>query len=156
MARFQPNAYTGADTADRPATGRNIRAAADLGGRSPHWFLHVPATARRVPMEILEHHLFRVTRNADLALEEEEAPDLLEAIEEELRKRRFGNVVRLEIERSMPHATRALLMRGLNVEAPDVYEISGMLDLNALNAIADLDVASLYYSPYQPDRKSVV
>jgi len=101
-------------------------------------------------MEILEHHLFRVTRNADLALEEEEAPDLLEAIEEELRKRRFGNVVRLEIERSMPHATRALLMRGLNVEAPDVYEISGMLDLNALNAIADLDVASLYYPPYQP------
>ena len=85
-------------------------------------------------MEILEHHLFRVTRNADLALEEEEAPDLLEAIEEELRKRRFGNVVRLEIERSMPHATRTLLMRGLNVEAPDVYEISGMLDLNALNA----------------------
>src|SRR4051794_7551970 len=101
-------------------------------------------------MEILEHHLFRVTRNADLALEEEEAPDLLEAIEEELRKRRFGNVVRLEIERSMPHATRALLMRGLNVEPPDVYEISGMLDLTALNAIADLDVASLHYPAWQP------
>ena len=101
-------------------------------------------------MEVLEHHLFRVTRNADLALEEEEAPDLLEAIEEELRKRRFGNVVRLEIERSMPHATRVLLMRGLNVEAPDVYEISGMLDLNALNAVADLDVAALHYPAWQP------
>ncbi|HEY7024210.1 MAG TPA: polyphosphate kinase 1 [Candidatus Limnocylindrales bacterium] len=101
-------------------------------------------------MEILEHHLFRVTRNADLALEEEEAPDLLEAIEEELRKRRFGNVVRLEIERSMPHATRTLLMRGLNVDASDVYEISGMLDLNALNAIADLDIAALHYPSYQP------
>jgi polyphosphate kinase len=101
-------------------------------------------------MEILEHHLFRVTRNADIALEEEEAPDLLEAIEEELRKRRFGNVVRLEIERSMPHATRALLMRGLNVETPDVYEISGTLDLNVLNSIADLDVANLHYSPWQP------
>src|SRR3954452_480781 len=101
-------------------------------------------------MEVVEHHLFRVTRNADLALEEEEAPDLLEAIEEELRKRRFGNVVRLEIERSMPHATRALLMRGLNVEPPDVYEISGMLDLTALNAIADLDVASLHYPAWQP------
>jgi polyphosphate kinase len=101
-------------------------------------------------MEILEHHLFRVTRNADLALEEEEAPDLLEAIEEELRKRRFGNVVRLEIERSMPHATRVLLMRGLNVEAPDVYEISGMLDLNALHSVADLDVAALHYPAYQP------
>src|SRR3954452_13242039 len=101
-------------------------------------------------MEILEHHLFRVTRNADIALEEEEAPDLLEAIEEELRKRRFGNVVRLEIERSMPHATRALLMRGLNVEASDVYEISGMLDLNALNALADLDVPALHYATWQP------
>ncbi len=101
-------------------------------------------------MEILEHHLFRVTRNADLALEEEEAPDLLEAIVEELRKRRFGNVVRLEIERSMPHTTRTLLMRGLNVEAPDVYEISGMLDLNALHAVADLDVPTLHYSAWQP------
>ncbi len=101
-------------------------------------------------MEVLEHHLFRVTRNADLALEEEEAPDLLEAIEEELRKRRFGDVVRLEIERSMPHATRALLMHGLNVEQPDVYEISGMLDLDALNVIADLDVQALHYPTWQP------
>ena len=101
-------------------------------------------------MEILEHHLFRVTRNADIAIEEEEAPDLLEAIEEELRKRRFGKVVRLEIERSMPHATRALLMRGLGVAAEDVYEISGMLDLNALTEIADLDVAVLHAAPWQP------
>ncbi len=62
-------------------------------------------------MEIVEHHLFRVTRNADLSIEEEEAPDLLMAIEEELRKRRFGKVVRLEIERSMPHPTRTLLMQ---------------------------------------------
>jgi polyphosphate kinase len=101
-------------------------------------------------MEILEHHLFRVTRNADIAIEEEEAPDLLEAIEEELRKRRFGKVVRLEIERSMPHATRALLMRGLGVETQDVYEISGMLDLNALNELAELDVAALHAAPWQP------
>ena len=62
-------------------------------------------------MEIVEHHLFRVTRNADLSIEEEEAPDLLMAIEEELRKRRFGKVVRLEIERTMPHQTRPLLMQ---------------------------------------------
>ena len=57
-------------------------------------------------MEILEHHLFRVTRNADLAIEEDEADDLLLAIEEELRRRRFGEAVRLEVERSMPEATR--------------------------------------------------
>jgi len=101
-------------------------------------------------MEIVEHHLFRVTRNADLSIEEEEAPDLLMAIEEELRKRRFGKVVRLEIERSMPHATRVLLMRGLDVAAEDVYEISGMLDLTALNEIADLDMPPLHYEPWLP------
>ncbi|MGI8928720.1 MAG: polyphosphate kinase 1, partial [Candidatus Limnocylindrales bacterium] len=101
-------------------------------------------------MEIVEHHLFRVTRNADLSIEEEEAPDLLMAIEEELRKRRFGKVVRLEIERSMPHSTRALLMRGLQIEPEDVYEISGMLDLSALNLIADLDVPTLHYEAWKP------
>ena len=66
-------------------------------------------------MEVVEHHLFRVTRNADLAIEEDEADDLLLAIEEELRRRRFGEAVRLEVERSMPAATRALLLRGLGL-----------------------------------------
>jgi polyphosphate kinase len=101
-------------------------------------------------MEVIEHHLFRVTRNADLSIEEEEAPDLLMAIEEELRKRRFGKVVRLEIERSMPHPTRQLLMRGLGIEQADVYEISGMLDLTALDAISELDVPDLHYPAWQP------
>jgi polyphosphate kinase len=101
-------------------------------------------------MEIVEYHLFRVTRNADLSLEEDEADDLLLAIEEELRKRRFGKVVRVEIERSMPHATRQLLLRGLGVDAIDSYEVSGMLDLTALNAIADLDLPALQPVPWQP------
>jgi polyphosphate kinase len=101
-------------------------------------------------MEILEHHPFRVTRNADFALEEDEADDLLLAIEEELRKRRFGKVVRLEVERSMPYATRALLQRGLGLEASDVYEVSGMLDLRALDMIADLDIPHLHNVPWQP------
>ena len=101
-------------------------------------------------MEIVEHHLFRVTRNADLELEEEEAPDLLLHIEEELRKRRFGRVVRLEIERSMPATTRQLLMRGLDIESQDAYEIAGMLDLRALDQVADLDVPALHVVPWQP------
>ena len=101
-------------------------------------------------MEIVEHHLFRVTRNADLELEEEEAPDLMAAIEEELRKRRFGRVVRLEVERSMPAATRALLLRGLGIESHDAYEIAGMLDLTALSQIAELDVPALHPVPWQP------
>src|SRR5206468_3463864 len=101
-------------------------------------------------MEILEHHLFRVTRNADLAIEEDEADDLLLAIEEELRRRRFGEAVRLEVERSMPAATRALLLRGLGLSAEDCYDISGMLDLTGLWAIAELDRPDLKPAPWIP------
>ena len=61
-------------------------------------------------------HLFRVTRNADFTVEEDEADDLLMAIEEELRRRRFGAAVRLEVERTMPAGTRNLLLRGLGLE----------------------------------------
>jgi polyphosphate kinase len=78
-------------------------------------------------MEILETHLFRVTRNADLAIEEDEADDLVMAIEEELRRRRFGEAVRLEVERSMPAATRLILLRGIGLTEDDCYDRSGML-----------------------------
>ncbi len=101
-------------------------------------------------MDIIEHHLFRVTRNADLAIEEDEADDLLLAIQEELRRRRFGDVVRLEVERSMPAETRAILERGLQCSPEDVYEISGTLDLSALFELADLDIPSLQLSPWNP------
>ena len=101
-------------------------------------------------MEILEHHLFRVTRNADLAIEEDEADDLLLAIQEELRRRRFGEVVRLEVERSMPAETRAILERGLQCSPEDVYEVAGTLDLTALFEIADLDIPSLQLPAWTP------
>ena len=101
-------------------------------------------------MEVVEHHLFRVTRNADLAIEEDEADDLLLAIEEELRRRRFGEAVRLEVERSMPAETRTLLQRGLDLAPGDVYEIAGMLDLTALDALADLDLPALQLPPWHP------
>ena len=101
-------------------------------------------------MDILDHHLFRVTRNADISVEEDEADDLLLAIEEELSRRRFGKVVRLEVERSMPWSTRALLQKGLGLEPSDVYEIAGMLDLRELTTIADLDVPHLQPRPWHP------
>ena len=101
-------------------------------------------------MEIVEHHLFRVTRNADLALEEDEADDLLLAIEEELRRRRFGEAVRLEVERSMPSGTRLILLRGLGLADDDSYEISGMLDLTGLTQIADLNRPELHRPPWTP------
>ncbi|HET9613700.1 MAG TPA: polyphosphate kinase 1, partial [Candidatus Limnocylindrales bacterium] len=101
-------------------------------------------------MEIVEHHLFRVTRNADLAIEEDEADDLLMAIEEELRRRRFGEAVRLEVERSMPAATRAILLRGLGLGEDDAYEIRGMLDLTGLRPILDVDRPDLKSEPWTP------
>ncbi len=101
-------------------------------------------------MEILEHHLFRVTRNADLALEEDEADDLLMAIEEELRRRRFGEAVRVEVERSMPANTRVLLSRGLGLSEADSYEISGMLDLTGLRQLMELARPDLQTPPWTP------
>jgi len=101
-------------------------------------------------MEVVEAHLFRVTRNADFTVEEDEADDLLMAIEEELRRRRFGEAVRLEVERTMPAATRNLLLRGLGLDADGSYEVAGMLDLTALYRIADLDRADLRAEPWTP------
>ena len=103
-------------------------------------------------MEVVESHLFRVTRNADFTVEEDEADDLLMAIEEELRRRRFGEAVRLEVERTMPADTRNLLMRGIGLEPEDVYEVAGMLDLTALYRIADLDRPDL--QARSPGRRS--
>ena len=100
-------------------------------------------------MEVESHFLFRVTRNADLDIEEDEADDLLLAMEEELRRRRFGAVVRLEVERSMPHETRALLQRGLGLDPTNVYEVRGMLDLRGLETIANLDIPELQPEPWK-------
>ncbi len=101
-------------------------------------------------MEVVDSHLFRVTRNADFTVEEDEADDLLMAIEEELRRRRFGEAVRLEVERTMPASTRNLLMRGIGLEPEDVYEVAGMLDLTALYRIVDLDRPDLKHEPWTP------
>jgi polyphosphate kinase len=101
-------------------------------------------------MEVVEHHLFRVTRNADLAIEEDEADDLLMAIEEELRRRRFGEAVRLEVERSMPVPTRRLLLAGIGLAEDDCYEIRGMLDHTGLRAISDLEVPALKTPAWNP------
>ncbi len=101
-------------------------------------------------MEILETHLFRVTRDADITVEEDEADDLLLAIEEEVRRRRFGEAVRLEVERSMPEATRQILIHGIGIREGDAYEVAGMLDLAALAQLADLDRPGLKAPPHIP------
>ena len=101
-------------------------------------------------MTIRETHLFRVTRNADLELEEDEADDLMLAIEEELRRRRFGEAVRLEVDRAMPASMRKILERGVGVDPEDCYEIAGMLDHTGLWQLAGLDRPDLKLPPYTP------
>ncbi len=101
-------------------------------------------------MIIESHHLFRVIRNADLALEEEEADDLLEAIEVELRRRRFGSAVALHIDVDMPGDLLALLVRELELETSDVYRIAGPLDLSRLFELVDLDRPDLKDEPWAP------
>jgi polyphosphate kinase len=100
-------------------------------------------------MEIEQVHAFRVTRNTDLTLEEEEADDLLAMVELELRRRRFGRAVRLEIDTAMSDEVRELLQRELDVADDDVYLHTAPLDLGGLWAVHGLDRPDLKDPPYQ-------
>jgi len=102
-------------------------------------------------MAVRESYLFRVTRDADLDLQEDEADDLLRAIESELQRRRFGEPVRLEIERGMPEYMRDLLLEALGLSMVDCYEIEGLQgtsDLMALVGLPDRD--RLHEPPFMP------
>jgi polyphosphate kinase len=102
-------------------------------------------------MEVVTHHVFRVTRDADLDVEEDEAEDLLAAVESILSRRRRGATsVRLEIERTMTDEVRELLMRELDLEADQVYVTGGPLDLGALWDFARLDRPELKEAPWTP------
>lgn len=99
---------------------------------------------------ILSVHPFRVTRNADLRREEDEAEDLLELISEELRERRFAPVVRLEVDSEMPRPVVELLKEELNLGDEDVYRVDGFIDFTDLDHIADLDRPALRFAPWEP------
>ena len=101
-------------------------------------------------MKIGEHFSFRVTRNADLALEEDEADDLLIAVEMELRRRRFGRAVRLEIEQDMAPGVRDLLLRELDLSLEDVYWSAAPLGLGGLWAVHALDRPDLHLDAWTP------
>jgi polyphosphate kinase len=83
-------------------------------------------------MRITKSHLFRLIRDADIEIEEDEAGDLLKTIEQGLRSRRYGKVVRLDITPAMPQSVRKLLMKNLDVAQRNVYEIDGALGLSCL------------------------
>ena len=102
-------------------------------------------------MSVRDSYLFRVTRDADLDLQEDEADDLLRAIESELQRRRFGEPVRLEIERGMPEYMRELLLGALSLADVDCYEIDGLLATNDLWQLIGLpDYEALRDEPFMP------
>jgi len=101
-------------------------------------------------MEVRASYCFRVTRDADLDLQEDEADDLLLAIESELRKRRFGEPVRLEVEASMPEHVRAMLLEALELDEVDLYAIDGMLGTSDLWPLVNLERAELHDPPFTP------
>ncbi|MFN6564665.1 MAG: polyphosphate kinase 1 [Nostoc sp. ChiSLP01] len=104
-------------------------------------------------MNIQEYHPFRITRDADLVLEEDEADDLLLAIEQELRKRRLGgSPVRLEIQSQTPEPVRSRLLHDLELTDSDVYEVDGLLGLRDLMSFMSLPLPELK----DPPRQSVV
>ena len=101
-------------------------------------------------MEVVSVHPFRVTRNADVRRDEEEAEDLLEMISTELRERRFAAVVRLEVDSAMPEYDRQLLVRELNLRPEDVYAVDGLIDLTCLFQLAGANWPALKYTAWEP------
>jgi polyphosphate kinase len=105
-------------------------------------------------MEVLESHTFRVTRNEDLEVEEDDAENLLAALEKELLRRRFGPPVRLEVEESISQGVLDLLKEELGVTGDEVFRLPGPLDLRGLHGIADLSREVLKYPAFVPTTHS--
>ncbi|WP_107766513.1 RNA degradosome polyphosphate kinase [Nocardioides terrigena] len=101
-------------------------------------------------MEVLQAHTFRVTRNEDLEVEEDDAENLLKALEKELLRRRFGPPVRLEVEESIDATVLDLLISELGVTRDEVTRLQGPLDLRGLHSIADLPREDLKYPAFLP------
>lgn len=101
-------------------------------------------------MEIVQHHAFRITRNADYEVEEDRDEDLLQALERELARRRFGSPVRLEVANDMTESMLELLLRELDVNPSDVIEVPGLLDLSSLWQVYSVDRPALKDPAFVP------
>ncbi|MFV0463316.1 MAG: RNA degradosome polyphosphate kinase [Nostocoides sp.] len=99
-------------------------------------------------MDIVESFTFRVTRNEDVEVEEDDAENLLTALEKELTRRRFGPPVRLEVDEDMEDHVMDLLIRELGIRDSEVYRLPAPLDLRALNIVADLERSELHFPPF--------
>ncbi|MFI5198240.1 MAG: polyphosphate kinase 1 [Thermoanaerobaculia bacterium] len=101
-------------------------------------------------LEIVSSHLFRVTRDADIEIQEDEASDLLATIEQEVRRRRFGAVVRLEVAPKTPKRVRKLLQKQLEISENEVYEVDGPIGAGDLMSLTRLDRKELKDPPFSP------
>src|SRR5690606_30463543 len=101
-------------------------------------------------MEILAHHEFRVTRNEDVEVDEDESENLIQSLERELLRRRFGPPIRLEITDDMDDRTLDLLVRELGVTAQEVYRLPAPLDLGGMFQISALERPELSYPKHLP------
>lgn len=100
-------------------------------------------------MVIEDHYTFRITRNQDIDLDEEESEDILTSIEQELARRRFGPPVRLEIENGVDEKLVEKLAEEIKINPENIIHISAPLDLTSLNKIADLDFPDLKFDPFR-------
>ena len=101
-------------------------------------------------MEVVESHPFRVTRSADMVIQELEAGDLLETVEVTVRRRQFGRVVRVAVSGGMPRHVREILMKNMELEKADLYTVDGPLGFSSLMAIASLEKPELRYPLFSP------
>ena len=101
-------------------------------------------------MEIIEAHPFRVTRDADMVIQELEAADLLETIEQSVRQRRFGSVTRLAVNDAMPTRIRDILVENLEMDRRDIYTLNGPLGLSDLIGLQSIDRPDLKDIPFKP------
>ena len=101
-------------------------------------------------MEIIETHPFRVTRDADSAIQELEAGDLLESVEEGVWQRRFADVIRLEVNDDMPPAVLEILQKNLEVDPDDVYQVGRPIALSRLKHLSAIDRPELRDKPFLP------
>ncbi len=107
-------------------------------------------------MRVGESHTFRVTRDADIDVREDEADDLLRALQTELRKRRFGKPVRLEVADGMPDEMLDYLTNSLGLESDDIYRIAGPLNVSDLTALCEINRPDLKFRPLRTSLPSAL
>ncbi len=106
-------------------------------------------------VKVLEAHRFRITRNTDIEIQEDEADDLLEVIEENIKQRKFGSVVRLEVEENMPDYMMDTLMENFQIKSSDVHVLPGPLGISHLMLLNDLPLPNLKYKSFHPNTPPV-